>query len=168
MLPFFENGFGGTLSNGKQWMSWIHIDDVVGIIMKIISDEKIEGVLNIVSPKPVWNKEFTQLLAKSLKTIAILPVPKIALRLLYGEISSVILASQKVLPEKVINYKYSFKYKTLSEALSSIFAWKESCFDRLFHQRQWTPKPLGIDFNFFSDEKNLEELTPQASICDHL
>ena len=160
MLPFFENGFGGTLSNGKQWMSWIHIHDVVEIIMKIIFEEKFEGAVNVVSPEPIRNKKFTQLLAKSLKTIAILPVPKIVLRVLYGEIAGVILASQKVLPEKVLANNYSFKYKNLAEAFASIFDWKESFFDRLYYQKQWTPKNLEKVFDFFSDERNLEELTP--------
>ncbi len=160
MLPFFENGFGGTLSNGKQWMSWIHIHDVVEIIMKIIFEEKFEGAVNVVSPEPIRNKTFTQLLAKSLKTIAIFPVPKIVLRVLYGEIAGVILASQKVLPEKVLANNYSFKYKNLAEAFASIFDWKESFFDRLYYQKQWTPKNLEKVFDFFSDERNLEELTP--------
>ena len=160
MLPFFENGFGGKLSNGMQWMSWIHMHDVVGIIMKIISEETLEGALNIVSPEPIRNIKFTQLLAKALKTIAILPVPRVALRLLYGEIASVILTSQKVLPEKVIENNYHFKFKKLSEAFDSIFAWKESFFDRLYFQQQWTPKPLEKVFDFFSNEKNLEDLTP--------
>ncbi len=160
MLPFFENGFGGTLSNGMHWMSWIHIHDVVGIIMKIISEEKLEGALNVVSPEPVRNNKFTQILAKSLKTIAILPIPRFALRLLYGEIANVILASHKVLPEKIIENNYNFKFKNLSAAFDSIFSWKESFFDRLYFQQQWTPKSLEKVFNFFSNEKNLEELTP--------
>jgi len=160
MLPIFENGLGGILSNGKQWMSWIHIDDVVGIVMEIIYKKKYSGEINIVSPEPVRNKDFTKLLAVSLKTMAIFPVPKIALRLMLGEMANVVLSSQKVLPEKAINNNYFFKYKNLEEAFSSIFSWKESSFDRLFLQQQWTPKPLDEVFDFFSNEKNLEELTP--------
>ena len=78
MLPIFENGFGGPLSSGNQWMSWVHIEDVVGITMKTLHDPKLAGQINIVSPEPVRNREFTKLLASALKVKAILPVPKIA------------------------------------------------------------------------------------------
>jgi len=160
MLPIFENGFGGTLSTGKQWMSWIHIEDVVGIVMKIVNDENLTGGINVVSPEPVRNKEFTKILACALKTKAIFPVPSLALRLILGEMASVVLTSQKVLPKKVLKNKYSFKFCNLEQTFSSIFNWKESSFDRLFMQQQWTSKSPEKVFNFFSNEKNLEELTP--------
>ena len=160
MLPVFENGFGGPLSSGDQWMSWVHIEDVVGITMKIIHDPKLDGQINVVSPEPVRNREFTKLLASALKTKALLPVPKIALRLVLGEMADVVLSSQKVLPEKVTANNYTFKYTKLADAFSSLFSWKESCHDRLFEQQQWTPKPLNEVFDFFSDVKNLEVLTP--------
>ena len=160
MLPVFENGFGGVLASGNQWMSWIHIDDVVGITMKIINAPKLVGQINVVSPEPVRNREFTKLLASALKTKALFPVPKIALRIVLGEMADVVLSSQKVLPEKVAENNYTFKYTNLADAFSSIFSWKESCHDRLFEQQQWTPKPLNEVFDFFSDVKNLELLTP--------
>ena len=160
MLPVFENGFGGPLSSGNQWMSWVHIEDIVGITMKIIHDPTLAGQINVVSPEPVRNREFTKLLASALKTKALLPVPKIALRLVLGEMAGVVLSSQKVLPEKVTANNYTFKYTKLADAFSSLFSWKESCHDRLFEQQQWTPKPLNEVFDFFSDVKNLEVLTP--------
>ena len=160
MVPIFENSFGGHLSSGSQWMSWVHIEDVVGIIMKTLHDPNLNGPINIVSPTPVRNKEFTKLLASALKVKAILPVPKIALKLILGEMAGVILSSQKVLPEKLTANNYTFKFKNLAEAFNSLFDWKESCHDRLFDQQQWTPKPLNEVFDFFSDVKNLEELTP--------
>ena len=160
MLPVFENGFGGPLSSGNQWMSWVHIEDVVGITMKTIYDPKLAGQINVVSPEPVRNREFTKLLASALKTKALFPVPKIALRIVLGEMAGVVLLSQKVLPEKVAENNYSFKYSKLADAFSSLFSWKESCHDRLFEQQQCIPKPLNEVFDFFSDVKNLELLTP--------
>jgi len=160
MVPIFENSFGGPLSSGTQWMSWVHIDDVVGIVMKTLHDPKLIGPINIVSPTPVRNKEFTELLASALKVKAIFPVPKIALRLVLGEMAGVVLSSQKVLPEKLTVNNYTFKFTNLADAFNSIFDWKESCHDRLYDQQQWTPKPLNEVFDFFSDVKNLEELTP--------
>ena len=160
MLPIFENGFGGPLSSGNQWMSWVHIEDVVGITMKTLHDPKLAGQINVVSPEPVRNREFTKLLASALKVKAILPVPKIALRLVLGEMAGVVLSSQKDIPEKAVANNYTFKFTNLDEAFSSLFSWKESCHDRLFEQQQWTPKPLNDVFDFFSDVKNLEELTP--------
>jgi len=160
MLPIFENSFGGRLSSGTQWMSWIHMEDVVGITMKTLRDPELNGQINVVSPTPVRNKEFTKLLANALKVKAILPVPKTALRLVLGEMADVVLSSQKVLPEKITANNYTFKFTNLGDAFDSLFNWKESCHDRLFEQQQWTHKPLNEVFDFFSDEQNLEELTP--------
>ena len=160
ILPIFENGLGGPLSTGNQWMSWVHIDDVVGITMKTLLDPGLSGPINVVSPEPVRNREFTKRLASSLNVHAILPVPKIALRLILGEIASVVLSSQSVFPEKMAAKNYTFKFTNLDKAFSSLFHWKESYRDHLFEQKQWTSKPLDVVFDYFSNEKNLEALTP--------
>jgi uncharacterized protein len=159
MQSLFEYGFGGHVGRGHQWMSWIHIEDLVGIIVHCLY-ESTSGSVNAVSPNPVTNREFSSTLAKVLKTKSWLPSPRLALYAMFGEMSEVILASQKVVPEKIVAAGYEFKYPKLSGALENLFAWKESRLDHLYVQEQWVPQPVDHIFDFFSDEKNLEELTP--------
>src|SRR5712691_1761071 len=99
MLPPFRLGLGGRLGTGKQWMSWIHLDDLIALIGFAIESAQCTGAMNAVAPHPVTNAEFTHDLARALHRPAIFPVPEFALKLLYGEMSQVILGSQRVTPE---------------------------------------------------------------------
>lgn len=120
MLPPFKMGFGGRLGNGKQYMSWIHIDDLVGIMLYAAENESMQGPYNCVSIKPVTNAEFTRALAKALHRPAILPVPGIALRVALGEFANVLLGSQKVIPARTIQSGYTYIYPELSKALEDL------------------------------------------------
>jgi uncharacterized protein (TIGR01777 family) len=119
VLPTFRAGLGGRLGDGKQWMSWIHLDDLVGLFGFAIANP-VSGVLNGVAPHPVTNMEFTRALALALHRPAILPVPRLALRLMFGEMSEVILSSQRVLPERAQAEGFAFRYAELSPALASL------------------------------------------------
>lgn len=160
MVPLFENGLGGRLSSGKQWMSWIHIDDVVNIFLEILSNPLYSGPVNAVAPRPVSNSKFTDELAKALKVKTLLPVPKVALYLSLGEVASMVLASQKVVPNILLKNNYRFLYSDLTSALNSIYAWKLSRDDRLFEEEQWVSNSKLEVFSFFSNEQNLETITP--------
>jgi uncharacterized protein (TIGR01777 family) len=120
LLPIFQLGIGGKLGNGKQWFSWVHRDDLVGIIMLALDNAQITGALNGTAPHPVRNEEFTKTLAKVVSRPAILPVPAIALQLLLGEASVLVLEGQKVLPKKALQNKYVFSYPELEPGLSEI------------------------------------------------
>ncbi|RKX57039.1 MAG: TIGR01777 family protein [Thermodesulfobacteriota bacterium] len=120
ILPIFKAGLGGPLGNGKQWFSWIHIDDVTRAIRFLIENKNLSGIFNFVSPHPVRNKEFTKILSKILKRPAFIPVPVFALKLLYGELGEVIVSSTKVLPVRLLNHGFIFKYSQLENALKSI------------------------------------------------
>lgn len=118
MLPAFKAGLGGTIGNGKQYMSWISIRDLVEIVDLAINDESLSGPVNVVSPIPVTNKEFTRCLAEVLGRPAILPAPPFALRLMFGEMADeMLLASSRVKPEKLISSGYSFQDVNLAETL---------------------------------------------------
>ncbi|MCS7223676.1 MAG: TIGR01777 family oxidoreductase [Armatimonadetes bacterium] len=133
ILPFFEWGIGGILGNGRQWWSWIHIRDTVGAITHCIEDERISGAVNIVGPQPVRNRTFTKVLASVVGKPALFPVPAFALRLLYGEMSTILLSSQKVIPSVLKDTGFSYQHPDLSEALAHIRYWR----------RQWEQgKPL--------------------------
>lgn len=117
MLLPFKLGLGGPLGNGKQWMSWVHIDDVVGIILHALEKPNVKGPVNVTAPNPVRNSEFTKTLAGTLRRPAFLPVPAFGLKILLGEFADVLLASQRVLPKRIRESGYSFRHAALDEAL---------------------------------------------------
>jgi len=118
MKPLFQNRVGAVLGSGDQYMSWIHIDDVVNGFVKALEDENLEGVYNLVSPNPVNNKEFTKTFSEVLnKKVLLPPAPAFALKLLYGEMSSVLLDSHRALPERLKRVGFEFKYAKVKKAL---------------------------------------------------
>ena len=117
MLPIFRIGLGGRLGSGEQWMSWIHVSDLVGMMLFALRYPHIQGVWNAVAPNPVTNIEFTDTLARILKRPAVIPVPEFGLKLLFGEGSQPLLSSQRVKPVAVEAAGYRFQYGGLHAAL---------------------------------------------------
>ena len=118
MLPLFKLGLGGRLGSGQQWMSWIAIEDVVGIIRNAIANEQVRGPVNVVAPNPVRNEEFTRLLAAMLHRPAIFPAPAFMLRLAMGEMAdALLLSSDRVKPERILAAGYKFRFEILEPAL---------------------------------------------------
>ncbi|NCO32687.1 MAG: TIGR01777 family protein [Armatimonadetes bacterium CG2_30_59_28] len=122
MLRPFRMGLGGRLGDGRQWMSWIHIEDLIGIFVFALEQEAVVGPINGVAPHPVTNREFTKVLAHVLRRPAMLPVPSFALKMAMGEFADVLLQGQKVLPIKALNFGYAFKYPHLEPALRQVLA----------------------------------------------
>jgi uncharacterized protein (TIGR01777 family) len=117
MLPPFRMGIGGKIGSGKQWMSWIALDDVVGAIKFALSNS-LAGAVNFVAPNPVTNAEFTKTLGKALSRPTIFPIPAFGVRLLFGEMAdALLLSSQKVEPARLTRAGYQFQYLDLEEAL---------------------------------------------------
>ncbi len=119
MLPIFKTGFGGPLGSGRQWMPWIAIEDIVGLIRHAIVSTA-SGPLNGVAPEPATNAEFSRALGHALSRPAFLPAPAFVLRLALGEMSSMLLGGQKVVPKKALDLGYAFKQPKLEPALRSI------------------------------------------------
>jgi hypothetical protein len=120
MVPF-KFFVGGPLGSGKQWFSWIHRDDVVGIIKFALDNDNISGPVNATAPNPVTNTEFSAALGKALKRPSWLAVPGFILRLTLGELGNVLLTGQRVFPEKALKAGYQFKYTAVKDALKAIF-----------------------------------------------
>lgn len=121
MLPAFQAGLGGRMGNGEQWMSWIGIDDVLGGIHHILTTETLRGPVNLTAPNPVRNAEFAQILARVLHRPGILPAPAPALRLAMGEMADeLLLASARVIPERLRESHYQFRWPELEEALRHV------------------------------------------------
>lgn len=117
MLPIFKLGAGGPVGSGKQYMSWIHVDDIAGMYIHAIKDASIEGPLNGTAPYPATSKDFAKQLGKTLGRPAFAPAPSFALKLVFGEMSQVLLEGQKVLPVKFKEKKFRFRFPTLEMAL---------------------------------------------------
>ena len=125
MLTPFKFGAGGRLGSGKQWMSWIAMEDAVRVLRVVIEDARWNGPVNLVSPEPVRNSDFTRVLASVLHRPAIFPAPSFALRLALGEMAdALLLSSQRVLPECLQQYGFAFRYENLEAALHAVIAKK--------------------------------------------
>jgi uncharacterized protein (TIGR01777 family) len=122
MLPPFKLGVGGRLGSGRQWWSWVHVQDLVGAMHHILQSDLIEGPVNGVAPGPVTNLEFTKTLGAVLSRPTIFPVPEFALRLVLGTdaANELLLASQRVEPARLVSSGYPFQYSDLKKALQSI------------------------------------------------
>jgi uncharacterized protein (TIGR01777 family) len=120
-LPF-QLGLGGRLGSGQQWMSWVALDDVVDFVVRAIDDRAFSGPVNVVSPEPIRNADFTQLLARQLKRPAILPVPAIAMRAAFGEMAErLLLASQRLRPARLLANQFRFTHPDAESALRAAF-----------------------------------------------
>jgi uncharacterized protein (TIGR01777 family) len=122
MLRPFKLGLGGRIGSGRQWLSWIHIDDIVRAIQHALRTESLAGPVNLVAPNPVRNVEFTKVLASVLNRPALFPVPKFALRMAFGTMATeeMLLASQRVDPAKLTASGYAFRFRELRAALENL------------------------------------------------
>ncbi len=119
ILPF-KIGLGGIIGNGKQYISWVTIHDIANAINHIIENQKIEGPVNIVTPNPVTNYDFTKILGKVLHRPTMLPLPALMAKIIFGEMAEeLLLSSTKVTPEKLINSGFKFQYPELENAIIS-------------------------------------------------
>jgi hypothetical protein len=121
MLTPFKMGLGGRIGDGRQWMSWIDVDDLVGAVVHLLKNDTPKGPVNMVGPSPVTNVEFTETLAGVVSRPAIFPMPAVAVKLVFGEMGkTVLLGSQRVEPAQLLNNGYEFRFKTLRESLENI------------------------------------------------
>lgn len=126
MVIPFKFFVGGPIGSGRQWFSWIHRDDVLGIIKYVLEHEDISGPVNATAPNPVTNKEFSDVLGRALHRPSCFAVPGFVVKLSLGELGSVLLTGQRVLPERALQAGYKFKYADVHKALHAIFAPKTS------------------------------------------
>ena len=123
MLIPFKLGAGGRLGSGKQWMSWVTLEDVVGALRMTVENNSARGAINIVAPQPVQNSEFTQILARAVHRPALFPAPSIALRFALGEMAdALLLSSQRVVPQRLEKLGYQFLHPDLTSALAAVLS----------------------------------------------
>mgnify|MGYP005846635421 CR=1 FL=1 len=120
MLPPFRMFLGGVLGSGRQWMSWIHLADLAGLILHAVEDPQLRGVVNAVAPAPVRNAQFTRTLARTIRRPALFAVPEFGLKLLFGDMAQILLASQRIYPRAAEKAGYRFLYPELGPALKNL------------------------------------------------
>jgi uncharacterized protein (TIGR01777 family) len=119
LLPIFQLGLGGPVASGKQWYSWIHIDDMVGIYQHAL--DGVEGILNATAPTPLRNVDFTHALGRALHRPTLFPVPAIAIKMLLGEGATVVVDGQCVLPKRTLATGYTFQYADAERAFTALY-----------------------------------------------
>jgi uncharacterized protein (TIGR01777 family) len=120
MLPFFRVGLGGPVAGGGQYVPWVHLDDVVGALLRCIDDETVNGPVNVTAPNPVTNAELSHALGRALSRPAVLPVPGFAVRLLYGEMAATVTTGQRAIPARLQELGYGFHHPEVEPALHNV------------------------------------------------
>lgn len=159
MLLPFRLGLGGVLGNGNQWMSWIHIQDIVGLFVMSLENPKASGPINGVAPRPVTNRDFSLSLAKALHKKLGPPVPVFAVKALFGEAATAIVSSIRGSAVRAEALEYEFKFTDIDEAFEDICAPLRNG-EEIFYAEQFLPQKPEEVFPYFREAKNLEELTP--------
>jgi len=117
MLPFFKLGIGGPVAGGKQYVPWVHLDDVVGAILFELDTEAARGPVNVTAPEPATNRDFSKALGRVLRRPAIAPVPALAVKALYGEMADIVTTGQRAVPARLTELGYEFRRPELEDAL---------------------------------------------------
>ncbi len=162
LTPIFQNGFGSPLGPGTQWMSWIHLEDLVHLISFAINTQAVKGVFNATAPYPIENKRFSNYLAKAFGRSSFFSVPKPALKLATGKMGeALLLSSQRCSSQKIQGAGFKFTYPKLKSAFTNLCAGFQKNHKELIFE-QWVPQPLEAVWQFYSNEKNVEILTPET------
>jgi uncharacterized protein len=120
MLPFFRLGIGGPVAGGRQYVPWIHLDDVLGAMLFCLDNAAAVGPINLTAPSPVTNTELSHTLGRVLRRPAVLPVPAPALKLLYGEMAQIVITGQRAVPARLTELGYAFRHPELEPALRDV------------------------------------------------
>ena len=117
MLPFFKAGIGGPVAGGRQYVPWVHVDDVVGATIFSLETEEVRGPVNVTAPEPVTNKELSKMLGRVLRRPAFAPVPGMAVKALYGQMAEIVITGQRAVPGRLQELGYHFRWPELEPAL---------------------------------------------------
>lgn len=161
----FAFGAGGPIGNGRQFVPWIALDDIVGLYLFAIETETLRGAVNAVSPDVATNSRLAQAIGAAMHRPALVPAPSFALRAVLGEFAGTILASQLVLPSVALAAGYMWRHRRLETAVRHLLdpdATGRSPLLHTFSSQQFVPLPVDEVFSFFSDARNLEAITPPA------
>lgn len=160
--PLFRVGLAGTLGSGRQYISWIHIKDWVRACVFALENSEVSGGINLTAPEPVTNHSFTRVMGKRFQQKMFLPTPGFAVRIAMGELATLALKGQKVLPKKLQDAGFQFRFSNLTDALNDLYS--DPPYSVPKHRlvfRQWLPAPIQNVFAYVTDGANLPTLMPQ-------
>jgi hypothetical protein len=120
MIPFFRLGVGGPVAGGRQYVPWVHLDDVVGAFASALDDQRKTGPFNVTAPRPATNSELSRALGRALHRPAFLPVPSLGLRALYGEMAQVVIDGVRAVPRRLTEAGHEFRHPELEPALRDV------------------------------------------------
>ncbi len=159
MLPMFRLSAAGALGSGRQWMGWIHLDDIVGLFLHALDGPAVRGVLEGVAPQPATNRDFTAALCSALGVRQNLAAPTPVVQALFGERAAIVLGSTRAVPSATLASGYTFRFATVDAALDDLLApLRGGVWQRRWSQ--WLPHPAQDIWPFFADAQNLEQITP--------
>ncbi|MCO4754422.1 MAG: DUF1731 domain-containing protein, partial [Bacteriovoracaceae bacterium] len=166
LIPLYRSGLGGKLSNGQQWMSWVHVEDVVRFIEFALDSQKVEGVVNLTAPNPVQNIKFNKVLAKFTQRPALFTVPEFALNLTMGEKSYLALSNQRISTKAEKEFGFKFNYPSIESACAEVCNFEKLYGENFegFHYRlrksMFLPSPIEHVYDFFARPANLKKVAP--------
>lgn len=169
LKPIFTKNLGGTIGDGKQWMSWIHLHDLVEFIAKSVADDSFNGTYNLVAEEPITNKGFTRKLSSQLNRKAILPVPKTAIKLAFGKGAFVVLSDQRVISKRLSENGFTLQFPKIEDALQDLCGNHGIEIDKSTGQNKASyvlKHDVGLNaavedvFPFFAEAGNLSLITP--------
>lgn len=165
ILPIYRKCLGGPVGSGRQWMSWIHVSDLVEMLSFSVKND-ISGVFNAVAPSPTRYSDFNRSLGIYTQRPAFFPVPEFLIKLIMGEASYLALSSQRISSEKIQSHGFEFQFPDIDQALVDICEYKilppnnKKCFHNFLRKVQYVDRPIEEVFDFFKEAKNLEQITP--------
>lgn len=168
LIPLYRKGLGGVLGSGSQWMSWIHVDDLVNFFGQALEDESYSGAINLTAPKPVQNKQLNKVLAKYCQRPAIFWVPKFILNLGMGEKSYLALSNQRLSSKLGKKIPFNFKYPEIDSAMREICGFEKlygessECFHYKIERLLYIPSTRNSAFEFFARPNNLEKISSKS------
>jgi len=160
LLPVFKSGMGGPVGSGSQWMSWIHLGDLVAMVLQALQSPSWSGTYHATAPQPTTNQEFSVALGHALHRPSAVKAPAFAIKLMLGEMAAAVLSSQRAYPTRALQEGFVFRFPEVSLAFQDLFTEKKSLQCETLIFKQWLNHPIERVFSFFSDEKNLEVITP--------
>lgn len=160
VVPMFQTVGASRLGSGEQYVSWIHLQDVVQILVEAVENAKMNGAYNVVAPEPITNSDLTNQLAAVLKCASGPTAPALALKALYGEMSQVLLGSQRAYPVRLLDeHEWAFNFSDFKSAVQDLFRNVQTG-EMVSSFEVWVPASPQEVWDFFSSEKNLEKITP--------
>jgi hypothetical protein len=160
IAAFYHKGLGGRLGSGRQWVSWIHLDDLVALFLHALETSSLQGPVNAIAPEPCRFEDFHQALLGALGSSSFLPAPALGLKLALGEKAVIVLGSQRGVPRAAERSGFRWRHRRIDDAFGALYADAVQPGAARLLVRQWVPKPPEQVWPFFCDETNLERITP--------